>query len=118
MATKHRLYIHSAAGAGGVAYERWDTGLLPDSPVPGLVDLANLPQSELDGQQFASYADMQAYANSRGETLHEVDSTEQAIRVISGQEAVPGADSDFSAYLPWVVGAAAAWFFFLRRKRS
>jgi len=116
MASKYRVYIHSAAGADNVAYERWDSGLLPNAPVPTLTSLADLPQAELDGKQWASYQDLQNYANSRGESLHEVDSVEQAIQIIRGAAPIPPADSNFSAYLPWVIGAGAAVFFLWRRR--
>jgi len=115
MASKYRLYIHSAAGTDNVPYERWDTGLLPDAPVPSLTNLNELDQSKLDPEQFASYADMQAYAKNQGETLHEVDSVAQAVQIISGKAPIPKADSSLSAYLPWVIGAGALFFFWRRR---
>jgi len=114
MASSYRLYIHSPAGAGA-PYERWDTGLLPDAPVPGLSDLGQLPQAQLDPEQFASYQEMADYAAANGQTLHPVTSVEQAVAIINGSEQIPPADStgDFLGGYAWLAAAAAALLAFV-----
>jgi|SRR6185295_936660 len=108
-----RIYLHSAAGTDGAMYERWDTGRLPDAPVPTLTDLGQLDPTTTDAQQFITDDDMRSYAEARGETLHEVQSAQQAIRVIRGDEPIPAADSNFN--WTWIAAAGAAAFLFLRR---